>query len=60
MRSWNHFSVGKILLGVFLILIGILWLLDMLGYITFNICILGPILLILAGIGILVSRDVWW
>ncbi len=46
--------------GILLITVGILWLLDMLGVIHFNICIIGPILLITAGIAILVSRDTWF
>ncbi len=59
MGRWNRYAAGKIALGVFLILIGTLWLLDMLGYIDFNICIIGPLLFIAAGIYILFARDYW-
>ena len=62
MISWRGLSAGKIAMGVFLLLIGFLWLLDMLGYIHFNICIIGPLLLIAAGIFLLIPgryRD-WW
>ena len=52
-------DIGRILVGVFLVLIGVLWLLDMLGYIEFNICIIGPILLIAAGVAILLRRWDW-
>ena len=54
------FDSGRIILGVFLVLIGILWLLDMLGFIRFNICIIGPLLLIAAGFALLIKRDEWW
>ena len=57
MRYGSYFSIGSILVGSFLIIIGVLWLLDMLGIIEFNICIIGPILLIIAGIGLLVKHD---
>ncbi len=50
----------RIATGVFLILIGILWLLEMLGIIRFNICLLGPILLIAAGVALLVSKHTWF
>ncbi len=58
MRRWGYMSVGAIVGGVFLIIIGVLWLLDMLGIIKFNVCIIGPILLIIAGIA-LILKDVW-
>jgi len=54
-----YVSWGSILAGLFLIIIGFLWLLDMLGYIEFNICIIGPILLIIAGAGLILKHD-WW
>ncbi len=57
----RYISVGSVLAGIFLIIIGVLWLLDMLGIIEFNICIIGPILLIVAGLGLILKRDweVW-
>lgn len=58
MRYWGYASAGAILGGVFLIIVGILWLLEMLGIIEFNICIIGPILLIIAGIA-LILNDGW-
>ncbi len=58
MRRWGYISVGAIVGGVFLIIIGVLWLLEMLGIIKFNVCIIGPILLIIAGIA-LILKDVW-
>ncbi len=58
MRRWGYISVGAIVGGVFLIIIGVLWLLDMLGIIKFNVCIIGPILLIIAGIA-LILKDRW-
>jgi len=62
MRSWRFLSTSAILSGIFLIVIGILWLLDMLGVFDFNICIIGPLLLIAAGIFLLIhSRyQKWW
>ncbi len=58
MRRWGYMSVGAIVGGVFLIIIGVLWLLEMLGIIKFNVCIIGPILLIIAGIA-LILKDGW-
>jgi len=55
-----RFSSARIAGGVFLIIVGALWLLEMLGIIKFNICIILPILLIVAGVAILVSRDTWF
>ncbi|AGB04749.1 hypothetical protein AciM339_0874 [Aciduliprofundum sp. MAR08-339] len=53
-------DTGRIIGGIFLILIGVLWLLDMLGFIKFNICIIGPLLLIASGFALLIKRDDWW
>ncbi len=50
----------RIATGVFLILIGVLWLLEMLGIIHFNICLLGPVVLIAAGVALLVSKHTWF
>ncbi len=50
----------RIATGVFLILIGALWLLEMLGIIHFNICLIGPVLLIVAGVALLVSKNTWF
>ncbi|ADD07987.1 LiaI-LiaF-like domain-containing protein [Candidatus Aciduliprofundum boonei] len=58
MRYKGYMSVGAVLGGVFLIIIGVLWLLEMLGIIKFNVCIIGPILLIIAGIA-LILKDGW-
>lgn len=57
----RYVSLGSVLTGAFLIIIGVLWLLDMLGIIEFNVCIIGPILLIIAGLGLILKRDweVW-
>ena len=57
----NYVSLGSVLTGAFLIIIGVLWLLDMLGLIEFNVCIIGPILLIIAGLGLILKRnwEVW-
>ena len=52
-------STGRIIGGILLISLGILWLLDMLGVIHFNICIIGPIIMIAAGIALLVSKNMW-
>ena len=57
---YRYVSIGSILAGLFLIIIGVLWLLDMLGIIRFNICIIGPILLIIAGLGLILKRDWGW
>jgi len=51
-------STLRVLTGTFLILIGSLWLLDMLGLIHFNICIIGPLLLIALGIALLINRGI--
>ena len=61
MRHWAYVSTGSLLGGTFLIIIGILWLLQMLGIIEFNICIIGPILLIIAGLALILHRkwDSW-
>ncbi len=53
----RYVSLGSVLTGAFLIIIGVLWLLDMLGIIEFNVCIIGPILLIIAGLGLILKRD---
>ncbi len=57
----GRFYPGRILVGSFLIIIGVLWLLEMLGIIQFNICIIGPLILIIAGIGVMLRRpwDMW-
>ena len=56
MRYWGYISVGAILGGIFLIIVGILWLLEMLGIIEFNICIIGPILIIIAGLALILNQ----
>ncbi len=56
MRRWGYVSTGSLLGGAFLIIIGILWLLEMLGIIEFNICIICPILLIIAGLALILNR----
>ena len=57
----GYFSEWRVPAGAFIMTLGILWLLDMLGIIRFNICIIGPILLIIAGLGLILKRDwEWW
>ena len=57
MSHWSHISTGSILGGTFLIIIGILWLLQMLGVIEPNIWIIGPILLIMGGLALILNHE---
>ena len=57
MRYRGYFSEWSVPAGAFIMSLGILWLLDMLGIIEFNICIIGPILLIIAGLALILHRD---
>ncbi len=61
MRHWGYVYTGRLLGGAFLIIIGILWLLQMLGIIEPNIWIIGPILLIIGGLALILHRkwDSW-
>ncbi len=57
MRHGGYFSEWRVPVGAFIMALGVLWLLDMLGIIEFNICIIGPILLIIVGLALILNRE---